>query len=173
MRVSLQLSRFYLSHTWLFGTSCHFGNGLPDAMGDRGHSDPRGGQGSGQVGCGHVLAAVLGQQEPSLVENGLPVRLDKPVFEQGVKQDRDVADVVYPDAETFPAGEQCLHVLDAEGRNAKQMIGGGASHDAFHLFSGKIAAKRKRRGVHGAFRAGTAGREFAEVVFPLQPHAVL
>ena len=102
--------------------------------------------------------AVLGHKEPPLVKNGLPVRLDEPVFEQGVEHDGHVTDVVYTDAEIFPAGEKRLHVLDAKRRNAKQMKSCGASHDAFHLFSGKIAAKRKRRNARRIIRAGAAGR---------------
>ena len=96
MRVSLQLSRFYLSHAWLFRHFLSFRQRLPDAMGDQRSflilaADKR----QWKVGCGHDACCRPWPTRTVPCREQLPVRLDKPVFRQGVKQDRDVADVVY------------------------------------------------------------------------------
>ena len=85
------------------------------------------------------------------LENRLPVREDKGVFEQRIEQNRHMADIVHTYTEILLAGKKRFHVLDAESGNAKQMISVGASHNTCHLFTGKIATKGERWSVSGIF----------------------
>lgn len=47
------------------------------------------------------------------------MRLNKRIFKKCIEQNSHMADIVHPNAETFPAGKECFHVLDAKHRNAK------------------------------------------------------
>ena len=55
-----------------------------------------------------------------------------------------MAEIVHPDMKALFAGKKSIHILDAEHRNAKQMISIGTRHNTCHLFPGEIAAERKR-----------------------------
>ena len=103
------------------------------------------------------------------------MRLNKRIFKKCIEQNSHMADIVHPNAETFPAGKECFHVLDAKRRNAKQMISGGTSHDTYHLFLSEVATERKRWGfcysigvMHNRYR-----QRFRPVILPLQFHTLL
>ena len=58
-----------------------------------------------------------------------------------------MAEIVHPDMKALLAGKESLHILDAEHRNAKQMISIGTRNNTCHLFLSEIAAERKRWGI--------------------------
>lgn len=66
------------------------------------------------------------------------------MFKESIEQDCHMADIVHPDAEAFLASKKGFHILDAERRNAKQMISIGTSRNTCHLFVGEVTVERER-----------------------------
>ncbi len=86
-----------------------------------------------------------------------------------------MAEIVHPDMKALLAGKESFHILDAEHRNAKQMISIGTRHNTCHLFLSEVAAERKRWGIchligtmHDWYR-----QRFRPVILPSQLHALL
>lgn len=100
------------------------------------------------------------------------MRLNEYIFEQGIEQNGNISDVVYPNAETLLAGKQGFHIFNAESGNAEQMIHIGTRHNAGHLFRSEIATERERMTVCLVSGDEIVCREFGGVVCPLQIHAI-
>lgn len=86
-----------------------------------------------------------------------------------------MAEIVHPDMKALLAGKESLHILDAERRNAKQMISIGTRHNTCHLFLSEVAAERKRRGI--CHLSGTmhdcCRQRLRPVILPSQLHTLL
>ena len=109
----------------------------------------------------------------TLAENILPPGLDKRVFKKRVEQDYHTADIVHSDGKAFLTGEKSLHVFNAY-RNTEQMISIGTSHNTFHLFRGKITAKRKGEICRSVNVGRTERRQrFRGIIHPFQLHALV
>ena len=63
------------------------------------------------------------------------------------KKNSHMTKIVYPDMKPLFTGKESFHILDAECRNAKQMISIGTRHNTCHLFLSEVAAERKRRSI--------------------------
>lgn len=154
MHVSRQLSLFYLSHTWLFGTSCYIFSRLTafrmprfaDVMlflaADR--ADER-------LEAVTYLVPSLDNRNRPLSRTDCPVRQDEGVFEQRVEPGPPHGGYCSHVCRSPSCRQKALHVLDAECGNAKQMISVGASHNTCHLFTGKITTEGERWIVSGIF----------------------
>lgn len=63
------------------------------------------------------------------------------------KKNSHMTKIVYPDMKPLFTGKESFHILDAECRNAKQMISIGTRHNTCHLFLSEVASERKRWGI--------------------------
>ena len=82
--------------------------------------------------------------------------------------------IIHPDMKALLAGKESFHILDANLRNAKQMISIGTRHNTCHLFLGEVAAERKRRSFYktiGMMRDRWRQR-FRPVIHPSQLHTL-
>lgn len=124
--------------------------------------------------CRDEPSAVLGLQEPALVEHSLPAGLDERVFEQCVEQDNYMPQAVHPDTKALLAGKESFHILHARGKT-KQMVSIGTRHNTYHLFMGEVATEREWRIAYRLIDTMLSGyrQRFGRVVHPFQLHALL
>ena len=146
----------------------------PYAGRDRRHVVPHRRECRREARCRDEPSAVLGLQEPTFVEDGLPAGLDERVFEQRVEQGCHMAHIVYPDMKALLAGKESFHIFDTRG-NTKQMVSIGTRHNTCHLFTGEVATERERRSLPWFVDAMLTGyrQRFGRVVHPFQLHALL
>lgn len=170
------ISNRTLSPFRIFGKSltCQSTDSCRYALSDRIWVVPHGRECGRKTRCRDEPSAVLGLQEPALVEHSLPAGLDKRIFEQRVEQDNYMPQVVHPDMKTLLAGKESFHILHARGKT-KQMVSIGTRHNTCHLFMGHVATERKWRGFRQFIDVIPAGyrQRFGRVVHPFQHHALL
>ena len=86
-----------------------------------------------------------------------------------------MAKIVHPDMKPLFTGKESFHILNAEHRNAKQMISIGTRHNTCHLFLSEVAAERKRWGISHLIGAmhDWCRQRFRTVIPPSQFHTLL
>lgn len=124
--------------------------------------------------CRDGSPAVLGLKEPPFVEHRLPAGLDQRVLQQGIEQNRHIAQVVYPNTKALLAGKESFHILDTR-RNTKQTVSIGTRHNTCHLFTAEVTAEREWRFTYRFLRAPPVGcrQRSGRIIHPFQLHTFI